>query len=107
MRGSPPTCPWTSHLRSTSDQGDGLHDRTGPHGPSELTATSFPACSRRASAQGAVKAGPGPVNAPAAVADTTVRRCDVIVADDNGVPRVPLPRRSHTFGHRRRDHGER
>jgi len=56
---------------------------------------------------GPVKAGPGPVNAPAVVAGTTVRRGDVIAADDDGVLCVPLQDRSHTLGHRRRDHGER
>ncbi|MDX3233310.1 hypothetical protein [Streptomyces sp. ME19-01-6] len=65
------------------------------------------ACSPGVSAQGTVKAGPGPVTAPAVVAGTTVRRGDVIVADDDGVLCVPLLRRSHTLGHRRRDHGER
>jgi 4-hydroxy-4-methyl-2-oxoglutarate aldolase len=67
----------------------------------------FPACSRVVLAQGMVKAGPGPVNAPAVVAGTTVRASDVIVADDDGVLCVPLLCRSHTLGHRRRDRRER
>jgi 4-hydroxy-4-methyl-2-oxoglutarate aldolase len=67
----------------------------------------FPACSRGVSAQDTVKAGPGPVTAPAVVAGTTVRHGDVIVADDDQALRVPLLRRSHTLGHRRRGHGER
>ncbi|WP_318656710.1 MULTISPECIES: hypothetical protein [Streptomyces] len=54
-----------------------------------------------------MKAGPGPVNAPAVVAGTTVRRGDVIAADDDGVLCVPLQDCSHTLGHRRRDQGER
>ncbi|MEU0209605.1 hypothetical protein [Streptomyces canus] len=68
----------------------------------------FPARSRGVSAQGPVKAGPGPVNAPAVVAGTTVRRGDVIAADDDGVLCVPLQDCSHTLGHhRRRARGER
>ncbi|MFF6881173.1 hypothetical protein ACFY9S_38610 [Streptomyces sp. NPDC012474] len=94
-----------THVRRR-DQGDGLHERAGPHW-SELTAMGSPACSPGVSAQGTVKAGPGPVNAPAVVAGTTVQRGDAIVADDDGVLCVPLLRRSHTLGHRRRDHGER
>ncbi|MEU9175049.1 hypothetical protein AB0D34_46125 [Streptomyces sp. NPDC048420] len=78
------------------DQGDGLHDRAGPQGPSELTAIGPPACSRGVSAQGTVKASPGPVTAPAVVAGTTVRRGDVIAAHDDGVLRVLLLRRSPT-----------
>jgi hypothetical protein len=53
------------------DQGGGLHDRTGPQGPSELTAIAFPACPPGVSAQGGVKADPSPVTAPAVVAGTT------------------------------------
>ncbi|WP_060886404.1 hypothetical protein [Streptomyces caniscabiei] len=60
---------------------------------------------RGVSAQGAVQAGPGSATAPFVLAATTVRRGDVIVADDDGVLRVPLLHRSHTLGHRRRDHG--
>ncbi|WP_443080278.1 hypothetical protein [Streptomyces sp. SP18BB07] len=88
------------------DQDDGLHDLARPHDPSELTAMGLPACSRGVSAQGTVKAGPGPVTAPAVVACTTVQRGDVIAADADGVLRVPLLRRPHTLGHRRRDHRE-
>jgi 4-hydroxy-4-methyl-2-oxoglutarate aldolase len=54
-----------------------------------------------------VTAGPGPVNAPAVVTGTTIRRGDVIAADDDGVLCVPLQDCSHTLGHRRRDQGER
>jgi 4-hydroxy-4-methyl-2-oxoglutarate aldolase len=67
----------------------------------------FPARSRGVSAQGTGKTGPGPVTAPAMVTGTAVRRGDVIVADDDGVPCVPLLRHSHTLGHRRRDHKKR
>ncbi|WP_079052113.1 hypothetical protein [Streptomyces regalis] len=61
-----------------------------------MTARGFPACLRGVSAQGAVKAGLGPVAAPAVVAGTTVGRGDVIVADDDGVLCAPAAPLAHT-----------
>jgi 4-hydroxy-4-methyl-2-oxoglutarate aldolase len=63
--------------------GAGLRDTA------ELRAMGFPAWTANVSAQGTVKETPGAVNVPVSIGGQVIRPGDAIVADDDGVCRVP------------------
>jgi len=63
----------------------------------ELRAMGFPAWSAAVSAQGTVKETPGAVNVPLCVGGQIIRPGDAIIADDDGVVRVPRAQASQVL----------
>jgi 4-hydroxy-4-methyl-2-oxoglutarate aldolase len=84
----------------------GLVTTTGVRDVATITGARFPVWSQFISAQGTLKAIAGAVNMPVSIAGTVIRPGDAVIADDDGVVRIPREQAAQVAADGRRRAGQ-